>query len=442
MVFFLLASVAAAVGSVFLVRKRWRFADTPTSEAAHVFPGLTEVHGTVEAIGQPALAASDHAPCVWWQYAVERKQTDSKGKSSWVTEERGVTALPFLVRDRSGTVRVIIDDSTSVRRADSHDVEHLSLSSLRPYAQVLKKTYEPGAVSRALGGLFGSNEPDEPISAFGGSWRAIEQRLCVGHSVFLTGHARITPNGDEVELAAADAHGKRRTFELSVGDENAAMGSFASSWLIAALVVLSLVFGAIGGNRIGGGGLAWGVPLLLIVAAGGLFLAGAWNRVHRARQRGEFAWSLIDVACEQRSTTIPQLQAVVGAALAHEQPLLVAVAAARDVGRTPSIAGARSVREADAAASAVLARIEALPSLHTQPNVAHLMQQLTLLTDRVAFGRRFYNDSVERLANRLGQFPDSLIAKLARVQPLPLIDHLDPPPNPPPVFPPPAPRAG
>jgi hypothetical protein len=40
--------------------------------------------------------------------------------------------------------------------------------------------------------------------------------------------------------------------------------------------------------------------------------------------------------------------------------------------------------------------------------------------------------------NGLGQFPDSFIARIARVQPLTLLDDLDPPPLPPPVFAPPS----
>ena len=61
------------------------------------------------------------------------------------------------------------------------------------------------------------------------------------------------------------------------------------------------------------------------------------------------------------------------------------------------------------------------------------MEQVRLLTDRVAFGRRFYNDSVLRLQNRLGQFPDGFIGRLAGVRPLPYIDDLDAPDLPPPV---------
>ena len=198
------------------------------------------------------------------------------------------------------------------------------------------------------------------------------------------------------------------------------------------MATISLALAAWAGDKAGGSAIAW-FPAGLVGAALVLYTIGLFNRVRRSRERCHFAWSLIDVASEQRATTIPQLQAVVGAAFAHEQTALVAVAAARDLGRTPSAQGAQTLRNGTAATAHLVARIEATPQLHTQPNVAQLMQQLTLLTDRVAFGRRFYNDSVQRLADRVGQFPDSLFAKLGGVRPLPLIDDLDPPQLPPPV---------
>jgi hypothetical protein len=112
----LVVCVGGAVAAVLLIRKRWRFTDTPTSDAAHVFPGLGEVHGVVEAIGTPARAASDQQPCVWWHYEVER-QVKRNRSTDWVTEEEGVTAVPFHVRDVSGVVRVVVNDSVN-RLAD------------------------------------------------------------------------------------------------------------------------------------------------------------------------------------------------------------------------------------------------------------------------------------------------------------------------------------
>ena len=417
-VLYLVFAVGAAVLAVSSVRRRWRFTDTPTSDAAHVFPGLNEVHGVVEPIGPPALAASDGARCVWWEYKVERKQQDKNG-SRWITEEHGVTALPFLVRDQSGAVRVEIDDSVSVAGTGEADLEHLSLDFLRPYARVMKDTYTPGTLT-VFGKTFG-NETREPISAFGGSWRARERRLCVGERVFVAGHARLTPGGEAVEVARTDEQGDRHALEITVGDEKAAMANHAP--IPAALIgaVVSLVMFALASAAMFGSPVV--LPLVALVGAVVLFGVGVWNRVRRARERCMFAWSLIDVACEQRSNLVPQLQTVVGAALAHERSLLEAVAAARALGRRPSAAAVGTVQAADAASDRVVALVEAAPTLRTQANVAQMMQQVTVLNDRVAFGRRFYNDSVQRLADRIGQFPDSLAARLGGVVPLPYIEE-------------------
>lgn len=422
----LVLTVLAFAMSVYLVRKRWRFTDTPTSDAAHVFPGVSEVHGVVEAVGAPAKAASDGGDCVWWMYEVQRWQRSNKS-GSWITEEKGVTALPFDVRDASGTVRVVLDEHSRVSGADKRDVEHLPLAALRPVAQVMHKTYDPVAL---FGGLFGSNEPNEPITAFRGRWRAYEYRLRVGDQVFITADAQLTLDRSGVELRRTTADGDKCLFEVSVGDEQAARRQFAPSWLLALTMLATVGLAAFAGSEISPA-MVPVLPIVFVGAAGLAWCVGTYNRLRRTRERCDFAWSLIDVACEQRASTIPQLQAAVGAALAHERATMEMVAAARSIGHRPSAAGARAVEAAEAASAQLVALIEALPELKTQANVAQLMEQITLLTDRVAFGRRFYNDSAQRLADRVGQFPDSLFAKVARVRSLPLIADLGAPDSPP-----------
>ena len=124
-----LLSIGTALIAVILIRRRWRFTDTPTSDAAHVFPGLGEVQGTVEALGPPLLAASDGRQCVWWRYEVEREHKRDKN-TEWVTEEEGVSAVPFSIRDDSGTVTVVLSDSVSISRVSSADIA--PILSLRP----------------------------------------------------------------------------------------------------------------------------------------------------------------------------------------------------------------------------------------------------------------------------------------------------------------------
>lgn len=430
-ILFVVLAAGSAVLAIVRVRKRWRFTDIPTSDAAHVFPGLSEVHGTVEPLGAPARAASDGAECVYWTYSVQREQKDKNG-SHWVTEESGTTALPFQVRDASGAVRVVIDHEAGVGNLAEIDIEHLSLNYLRPYARVRSKTYEQGSIAKAFGAVFGTNEPEEPISAFTGRWRAFERRLCVGDPVFITGDAQLTPDGDRVEFTRADRQGGRCLLEISKGDEQAAIRSFAGGGSIVVLVAVTLGLLAFAGKEEGAGFAALMLAVFALAVAA-VYVIGIWNRVRRVRERGLFAWSLIDVACEQRSNLVPQLQVVVGAAMAHEREVLERVAAARGLGRTPSASATGTVHAADAASAQLLARVEAYPDLKTQANTAQLMQQVSLLTDRVAFGRRFYNDSVLRLQNRLGQFPDGFIGRLAGVRPLPYIDDLDAPDLPPPV---------
>jgi len=418
-------SVVSFVIAVSLIRTRWRFTDTPTSDAAHVFPGLTEVHGVVEAIDGVANAPTDGADCVWWMYEVERYQRRSKNNSQWVTEELGVSCHPFHVRDASGVVRVVPDQDLRVSGAETRDVEHMSLTFLRPYAQVMQQTYE------GVGFLgLGAQDVGEPISRFGGKWRAEERRLKVGDTVFITAVANLTPEGDRVYLGRKGEDDRRSTFEVSVGDEKAAIGHHASPWAIGIASLVSVGAAMFAADE---GDLGPWPPLAVLGAGLVLYMVGLYNRVRRSRERCDFAWSLIDVACEQLSTTIPQLQTVVGAAMAHERAVQELAASARSLGRRPSAEAVATMQTAQRAGREVIALIESLPTMTTQPNVAQLMEQLTLLTDRVAFGRRFYNDSVQRLADRVGQFPDRLFAAVAGVKARPLIDDLGAPDTPPTV---------
>lgn len=381
-----------------LVRKRWRYTDTPTSDAAHAFPGRGEVHGVVEALAPPIHARSDGEECVWWRYRVERQNRDSKGNTSWTTEEEGSAHIPFAVRDLSGTVRVVLDGSFSVSNTGDEDVDVYSLADLRAVATTHNKLYEPGAIAQALGSIFGSNDVHEAINDFSGTWRATEWRLPVGSMVFVAGTARLIDDATAVEFAGRDNTGDSTPLEITVGDQNSAMAANASRWMIFALsltaVGTAVAFGAQAAGRIGAT-VAGAVGALV---AGANWSIGSFNRMRRCRNRCDFAMSLIDVACEQRTTTIGQLDATVKAALVHERTTLEQLATDR---------GPASVQ----VSAELLARLEASPQLNTQPNVAHFVEQLRLLNDRVAFARRFHNDSLQQFQDRLGQFPDKLLAR-------------------------------
>lgn len=247
--------------------------------------------------------------------------------------------------------------------------------------------------------------------------------MLVGDQVFLTAHARLTESGADVELAARDSQGKLQTFELTVGSEAEAMSSRANPMLIAGLSAAAAISGGFGGRAIAG-------PVGVFLVLGGLgllaavvWLLGAHNRIHRVRARAEFAWSLIDVACEQRTQVINQLQPIVGEAMANERRVLESVSAVPGLGNRPTAQSVAAVSNSSSACHQLLIQIEAMPTLTSQPNVAQLIGQLRLLNDRVEFARRFYNDSVTRLTDRLTQVPDSFIAKAAQVAAMPLLQR-------------------
>ena len=106
----------------------------------------------------------------------------------------------------------------------------------------------------------------------------------------------------------------------------------------------------------------------------------------------------------------------------NERQVLTTIAAGRNLGRAPTPELAALVKTTSEASAQLVARVETLPGLTSQANTAQLISQLRLMNDRVAFARRFYDDCVTRLADRMSQFPDSFVARLARVQPLPLLD--------------------
>ena len=54
---------------------------------------------------------------------------------------------------------------------------------------------------------------------------------------------------------------------------------------------------------------------------------------------------------------------------------------------------------------------EAMPDLRSQQNFLQLQGQLTMVEDRLAAARRFYNSRVVELNRRVEAFPSSIIAR-------------------------------
>ena len=131
--------------------------------------------------------------------------------------------------------------------------------------------------------------------------------------------------------------------------------------------------------------------------------------------RWERAASLVDVELRRRADLVPNLVAVTRASAAHESTVQRASAELR--------AGAES---------GPILRIlaERYPELRADMAFLALQRQLSDTEARIAQSRRFEIESRQRLLERLGTFPEGLIARLMGVsRPPPALDAPAPPPS-------------
>ena len=115
------------------------------------------------------------------------------------------------------------------------------------------------------------------------------------------------------------------------------------------------------------------------------------------------AWAQIDVNLKRRSDLIPNLVSTVKGYAAHESETLEKVVESRN--RFDSAATPAERMEASNELTAMLSRlmllVEAYPDLKANQNFIQLQNELRETEDKIAFTRRFYNDTVMKLNAKL-----------------------------------------
>src|SRR5690606_16887141 len=142
----------------------------------------------------------------------------------------------------------------------------------------------------------------------------------------------------------------------------------------------------------------------------------SFNRLIQLRNQVRMAWSDIDVQLARRHDLIPQLVATVQAYTNHEKSLLTAVTALRaralDSNRPATLAALEGQLEQSLAQVFFLQ--EAYPDLKADGNFSQLQRDLVETENLLQYARRFYNGAVRALNDAVLQFPDLLIARLAK----------------------------
>lgn len=165
------------------------------------------------------------------------------------------------------------------------------------------------------------------------------------------------------------------------------------------------------------------LAIVVVVCVAGLWLAGLYNRLVRARNGYRNAFVQIDVQLQRRHDLIPNLVETAKAYLAHEKDTLEAVVKARNAAvrardeareHAGEAAAMQALAGAEGALSRSLGRLlalsEAYPDLKASQTMMQLTEELTSTENKVAFARQAYNDQVTVYNNLRESFPANLFA--------------------------------
>jgi LemA protein len=168
----------------------------------------------------------------------------------------------------------------------------------------------------------------------------------------------------------------------------------------------------------------WAAMFGLAILAPAVWL---YNRMVADRNLVRQGYADIDVQLKRRADLVPQLVEAVRAYAAHEKALLTSVAELR----AAAIAAPRIVERftheralGERLASLVLLQ-ENYPQLKADANFRDLSAKLVEVEDALQFARRFYNGAVKQYLTRIESFPDNVMAKLFRFQPMPFFETAD-----------------
>src|SRR5437868_10720027 len=152
-----------------------------------------------------------------------------------------------------------------------------------------------------------------------------------------------------------------------------------------------------------------------------------YNRLVADRNLVRQGYADIDVQLKRRADLVPQLVEAVGGYAAHEKALLTSVAELRAAAiAAPRVAERFShERQLGERLQNLVLLQESYPQLKADANFRDLSTKLVEVEDALQYARRFYNGAVKQYLTRIESFPDNVMAKLFRFQPMPFFEATD-----------------
>ena len=163
---------------------------------------------------------------------------------------------------------------------------------------------------------------------------------------------------------------------------------------------------------------------LAVVLVAGIVL---YNRLIAERNQARQGFADIDVQLKRRADLVPQLVEAVRGYAGYEKALLITVTELRGNALSEQKNEARFAleRQLGERLQQLVLLQENYPQLKADANFRDLSAKLVEVEDHLQYARRFYNGAVKQYATRLESFPDVVVARLFRFQPLPFFETDD-----------------
>ncbi len=333
----------------------------------------------------PVVAKHFGFECVHYSYKLEERvrktRTDSKGRTTthqeWVTRERKSESAQFRLRD--GDLTIAIDGT----RAEFRDLA--------------KRSERIGSFKHSLSFL---GYPST-ISAVG----SVSEK-CAQLEPYMNIPLMITPKTREDFVKAAErAERVMRFFGFLLLWAGAGAAFYGLSDHLAWPFETGGVFEA----KTLCAALGAGTALYTVVWA--IYI---YNTFVTYNVRVQNAWRQIDVDLRMRYDLIPQLVESAKGFMRHEKGLLERVVRLRG----EALAGGQKTKIASEGPVArtlgeMRVAVEKYPDLKSQPLVAKLMRELTAIEEKIAHGRKTYNEAVNEYNANVLAIPRGLLARLA-----------------------------
>lgn len=158
-------------------------------------------------------------------------------------------------------------------------------------------------------------------------------------------------------------------------------------------------------------GIGGGVVVLIL-----LIVMLLYNKLIRARNLVQTAWSDIDVTLHKRFSLVPQLIALTKGYAEHEANLLEKIVSLRSEGKDRSVV-AKEDEQVTKTLHQFTMNVENYPDLKADGPFLDLMEQLSKIEDHLEYARKFYNGTTRVYNTNIQSFPASIIAGMFGFKP-------------------------